>query len=192
MGLALSISRPVTQTESVPTPYLRRINSLSDKHSCVEQGTYDPDRKALGEWSLEKFPRLTIKQPIAGESTYSPTQLNKVTDSVLRDPAAVECLTKLTPSSSPWEDRKPGFENDIEVIRSVENKPLPLESVQCPTLIVHGTADDDVPYFVAMRAHARIENSEFYTMDDAGHLLWIDPATAEMNRHQTNFVSAHA
>jgi pimeloyl-ACP methyl ester carboxylesterase len=146
----------------------------------------------LGEWSLKKFPHSTIKQLIAGESTYSPTRVNEVTESVLQDLAAVEFLTKLTQSSSPWQDRKPGFENDIKVIRSVENEPLPLESVQCPTLIVHGTADGDVPYFVATRAHARIENSELYTMDDACHLLWIDPATAEKNRHQTNFVSAHA
>ncbi len=144
-----------------------------------------------GEWSLEKFPKSTIKQLIASESTYPPEQVKEVTERVLRDPAAVEFLTQLTQSSSPWEDRRAGFDNDIEVIQSVEHEPLPLESVKCPTLIVHGTADDDVPYFVAERAHERLENSELYAMEDACHLLWIDPGAAEMDRHQTNFVSTH-
>jgi pimeloyl-ACP methyl ester carboxylesterase len=151
-----------------------------------------PQGIRLGEWMMAKFPGPTVKQLIAGESTYSAEQVKEATERVMQDPKLMKFLEVLTKSSSPWEDRQPGFDNDIEVIQSVEVEPLPLEAVQCPTLIIHGSADDDVPYSVAVKAHERINNSELYTMADACHLLWIDPGVGDMEQRQIDFVRAHA
>ena len=115
----------------------------------------------MGEWMISKFPRPTIKQLIAEESTYSAKQVSQATDRVMSDPDLIEFLQGMTRSGTPWEDRRQGFDNDMDAIRSIEKEPLPLQQIRCPTLIVHGTADDDVPYSVAVQAHERVEKSEF-------------------------------
>ncbi|MFT7654070.1 MAG: pimeloyl-ACP methyl ester carboxylesterase [Candidatus Azotimanducaceae bacterium] len=145
----------------------------------------------FGEWMLAKFPQATVKQLIAEESTYSKDEVNEVTNRVMNDPSLLSFVATMTQSSTPWEDRQHGFDNDLKVIFGVEDKPLPLESVACPTLIVHGTADDDVPYTVAVQAHERIAESELYAMENACHLLWIDANIDEMNRRQVAFIHAH-
>jgi pimeloyl-ACP methyl ester carboxylesterase len=140
---------------------------------------------------ISKFPRPTIKQLIAEESTYSAKQVSQATDRVMSDPDLIEFLQGMTRSGTPWEDRRQGFDNDMDAIRSIEKEPLPLQQIRCPTLIAHGTADDDVPYSVAVQAHERIERSELYTMENACHLLWIDPGVDEMNRRQVAFLRDH-
>ena len=146
----------------------------------------------MGEWMISKFPQATVKQLIKEESTYSADQVKQATERVMSDPGLLNFLKDMSQSSTPWEDRQKGFDNDIEVIRAVEEEPLPLEAVQCPTLIVHGTADDDVPYSVAVQAHERIGESELHTMENACHLLWIDPGIEEMNQRQVEFLRMHA
>ena len=146
----------------------------------------------MSEWMISRFPRATVRQLIGEESTYSADRVKQATERVMSDPGLLNFLRDLTQSSTPWEDRQQGFHNDIEVIRAVEEQPLPLEAVQCPTLIVHGTADDDVPYRVAVQAHERIGGSELHTMENACHLLWIDPGIEEMNQRQVEFLRNHA
>lgn len=146
----------------------------------------------MGAWMFSKFPQITVKQLIGEESTYSTDEVKQVTERVMSDPRLLEFFQGLTQSSTPWEDRQQGFDNDIEVIRAVAEDPLPLEAVRCPTLIMHGTADDDVPYGVAVQAHERIRESELHTMEDACHLLWIDQGIEEMNQRQVEFLRAHA
>ena len=146
----------------------------------------------MGEWMLSKFPRATVKQLIKEESTYSADQVKQATERVTSDPRLMKFLKVMTQSSTPWEDRQQGFDNDIEMIRAVEDEPLPLEMVKCPTLIVHGTADDDVPYSVAVQAHERMAESELHTMENACHLLWIDPGIEAMNQRQVEFMRTHA
>ncbi|MEM7018629.1 MAG: alpha/beta hydrolase [Pseudomonadota bacterium] len=145
----------------------------------------------MGEWMLSKFPRATVKQVIGEESTYSAEQVKQATDRVMSDSRLMDFLKGMTQSSTPWEDRRQGFDNDIEAIRAIEKEPLPLEAVQCPTLIVHGTADDDVPYSVAVQAHSRMKEAELYTVENACHLLWIDPGIEAMNQRQVEFLRAH-
>ena len=145
----------------------------------------------LSEWMLEKFPQATVKQLISQESTYSADEVNELTRRVISDSQLMDFVQALISSSTPWEDRQPGFDADIETIRGIADVPLPLESVQCPTLIVHGTADDDVPYDVAVAAQERLQNAELYSMENACHLLWIDAAVAQMNQRQVEFLQHH-
>ena len=41
--------------------------------------------------------------------------------------------------------------------------------VQCPTLVVHGTADESVPFGHAEQLHAALPDSHLLAMEDAGH-----------------------
>ena len=93
-------------------------------------------------------------------------------------------------SNTPWEDRSAGFYNDLDVIRRIASEPLPLEQVQCPTLIVHGTADNDVPYSNSQQAAKRICDATLYTIEGAHHLLWLSDQAPAMIRTQTDFLKA--
>ena len=146
----------------------------------------------MGEWMLEKFPQATVKQLIAQESTFSADQVKRLTEHVMANAGLLEFVTVMTQSGTPWEDRQQGFDADIETILGLEADPLPLEAITCPTLIVHGSADNDVPYSVAAQAHERIDGSELYTMENACHLLWLDPDVDAMNQRQVEFVRGHS
>ena len=68
---------------------------------------------------------------------------------------------------------------------------LPLEDVQCPTLIAHGTADGDVPFSHAEAAYNSIPNAQLYMMEGACHLLWLSENADEMVHAEIEFVKAH-
>jgi pimeloyl-ACP methyl ester carboxylesterase len=47
---------------------------------------------------------------------------------------------------------------------------LPLDNIRCPTLIIHGDADNDVPPRDAEYAHAAIAGSELLWINKASHI----------------------
>jgi len=64
--------------------------------------------------------------------------------------------------------RKAGLDNDFT---QFQNLNLPLESVHAPTLIVHGTLDQTVPFEHAEYALARVPNAQLYAIEGAGHMM---------------------
>jgi pimeloyl-ACP methyl ester carboxylesterase len=145
----------------------------------------------LSAWSLRKFPKATLKQLLKDESTFDDARIEQVASDAVANPSHMQFLYTLVQSSTPWEDRRTGFDADMETIGSLADEPLPLETIRCPTLIVHGSADADVPYAVGVEAHKRIAGSVLYTVENASHLLWIDEGIEEVNRQQADFAREH-
>jgi 2-hydroxy-6-oxonona-2,4-dienedioate hydrolase len=67
----------------------------------------------------------------------------------------------------------------------------PLERIDCPTLIVHGTADRNVPFSHAQRAHDAIAGSELRAFDGGDHFISIT-RSSEIDALVGEFVAAHA
>ncbi len=67
----------------------------------------------------------------------------------------------------------------------------PLEQITCPTLIIHGTADRNVPFSHAQRAHDAIAGSELRAFDGGDHFISIT-RSAEIDSLVGEFVAAHA
>jgi len=82
--------------------------------------------------------------------------------------------------------RKSGFENDM---KQFQNLDLPLDSIGVPTLIVHGTKDQSVPYEHAEYAAARVKNSRLHAIEGAGHMMPFAHET-EVNKAVTDFFSS--
>ena len=97
----------------------------------------------------------------------------------------------LTISSTPAGLLKNGFYNDLEQYEEIEKNGLPLERINCPTLIVHGTADGDVKFIHAETAHRLIQNAELYRMEDAFHIVWFSDLAEEMFHTQVEFLKTH-
>jgi len=94
-------------------------------------------------------------------------QTNNLKDPVLGalGSAALETLV-------PFGRRASGVENDRTQFAQLSA--WPLGSISCPTLILHGARDKDVPVADAQFAHERIEGSELVILQGADHGM---PAT---------------
>ncbi len=79
--------------------------------------------------------------------------------------------------------RKEGFDNDFT---QFQNLALPLEAIRVPTLVVHGTDDQAVPFEHAEHAVGRIAQAQLHAIEGAGHMMPF-AHEAEVNDAVTEF-----
>lgn len=74
-------------------------------------------------------------------------------------------------ASAPYSLRRAGLLNDLMQEGRIGN--WPLSQIHCPTLILQGTADQNVPPADAKYAHAQIAESQLKELPGADHLMII-------------------
>jgi pimeloyl-ACP methyl ester carboxylesterase len=82
-----------------------------------------------------------------------------------------------------------GEANDYFQFARLED--LPLHRIICPTLILHGTADKNLPISHSERAHEQIVGSELYRFVGADHFMLIT-RYKEIQRVEGAFLAKHA
>ena len=87
------------------------------------------------------------------------------------DPEITAIATAILNSAVPYAKRKDGWDNDTEQWTKLAE--LPLSSIQCPTLILQGTADQNVPPAQAELAHLEIAGSKLVTLPGEDHWMLI-------------------
>ena len=101
-----------------------------------------------------------------------------------------EFARALLQSLAPYGPRRDGLENDLEQFARIDG-PLPLQKIQCPTLICHGRRDGDVGYEHAETAHRLIPKSRLHTLERGSHVVWLSEGAEEMLRVQREFLRKH-
>jgi len=81
--------------------------------------------------------------------------------------------------------RKIGMDNDFV---QFEKLALPLEAIRVPTLIVHGTKDQAVPFEHAEYAVARVPGARLHAIEGAGHMMPF-AREEEINAVVTDFLA---
>ncbi|HSH03402.1 MAG TPA: alpha/beta hydrolase [Anaerolineae bacterium] len=71
----------------------------------------------------------------------------------------------------PSSDWREGVMNDIEVLVGLRH--MPLEAIQAPTLVVHGTGDVIVPYQVALDTLRRVPRAQLRTIERGTHVMVV-------------------
>ena len=89
----------------------------------------------------------------------------------LRDPLTNDYARAMIESAIPTRRRIEGFENDQSNLADLSA--LRLDEVQVPTLILHGTADTNVPYAHAKHAEQTIPRATLVTFDGYDHFIHI-------------------
>lgn len=79
--------------------------------------------------------------------------------------------TAILNSTVPAASRAAGHENDVGQWAAISE--LPLKSVHCPTFILQGTADSNVPIAHGEFAHAQIAGSQFVRLPGEEHCMVI-------------------
>jgi pimeloyl-ACP methyl ester carboxylesterase len=74
--------------------------------------------------------------------------------------------------------RKDGYKNDMQQFEAI--KSYPLEKITVPTLVVHGTSDDEVPFDHARTLERMIPHVKLLAIEGGGHMVFYTHARTVM------------
>lgn len=144
----------------------------------------------FGMWLWDLFakssPKSTVRQLISMESSLTPKQAVELLDHIMEDPKKVEYAVDMIESTCPISLRKVGLHNDLEQCAALAY--LPLQSLRCPTLIMHGTADSDVPIQHAEFVAAYVPGAEFCRVEGGFHLLKLSDQADNLHSTKCAFL----
>ena len=138
---------------------------------------------------MERLPRLAVGQLLKIESTLGASERARVTADILASPEKLEYLRRVLADAPPFDLLRAGFDNDIEQFGAIEQ--LPLGQVRCPTLVVHGTHDRDVPFSHGEKSAREIAGAEFHRVDKGWHFLALSDDAEESARAEVAFLREH-
>jgi pimeloyl-ACP methyl ester carboxylesterase len=118
--------------------------------------------------------------------TLEPEELDEYVDEVMEIPEQVAWYKRFVRTTCPMSLRNAGLNNDLEQLGQVSFDNL--DVIECPTLVVHGTADGDVAYTNAEFLASSIPNARLYSLDGVGHIVWLGEHVPEMNSEILEFL----
>jgi pimeloyl-ACP methyl ester carboxylesterase len=143
----------------------------------------------LADIIAKHAPLLLGWATIEMESSLEEDKVIKLMRDIMKDEQRVKILMDLIRSMSPAMLRKKGLKNDLKQLKMINN--LPLEHVNTPTLVIHGTDDLDVPLEHGQRAARLIPNAEIYIVEKGFHILALSDAADEINEKRIMFLKTH-
>ncbi|HJP79145.1 MAG TPA: alpha/beta hydrolase [Pseudonocardiaceae bacterium] len=135
-----------------------------------------------------RAPRQLVTQLLRAESCLTAEQIREQAEHVLRSPEIMAWLRGFTGTLYPYRARRAGTDNDTVQLAAITE--LPLASIRCPTLVVHGTHDADVPFEHGERAHAQIGGAEHRWIEEGSHLgFWLAPSAEPVRLAAREFLA---
>ncbi|MBM4273465.1 MAG: alpha/beta hydrolase [Deltaproteobacteria bacterium] len=155
------------EIDSVCLSYQPDVSPLEEKLYLSKAGIW------LLRFFLDHFPEATVKSFLRTESTLDRHDIAQRAKHILKDKTRFEFLRFLIATMSErLSERQAGVDNDLTQLAAITQ--LPIASIACPTLIIHGTADKDVPPRHAEYAKATITGSELYWVEGGSHVgFWV-------------------
>jgi len=167
----------------IAAQYPQRVKGLVLESPVTQPFTHGCTRGIHGNLLLSDFgsfimkqliayaPHYSIKRMLDRESTYDKKRLRTEARRIFEDPGKRQNAMTTLRHCLPATRRLPGMKNDARQLAHLGEADL--HRVVCPTLIVHGTCDGDVPFKHAEHAQARIRNSKLVAVPEANHLLCV-------------------
>lgn len=174
---------------------LIEIDSISVKYtkkqelSKLEEGIY---LSKLGIWLLgffmRHFPSAAVKNFLETESSLDKHEIGKRVKEIVKDKDKFAFLNLLFQTmSEKYDQRKAGIDNDLKQLMAIDK--LPLSNISCPTLIINGDADTDVPKNHAEYAHKAIKGSELYWIKGGSHIgFWTADSAYEAQEYAVKWL----
>lgn len=157
------------------------IDSVSGRHDVPE--TAVPLAQAIfmnssTQWLFgalaRRSPTWMLRAILRDTGYYTKSQLRAHLDFTLASPEALAFGRGLLGAFFPYRPSKAGSDNDTAVSRGLA--PLPLEGIECPALIIHGTHDADVKFHHGVYAYEQIAGAERIWIEEGSHLgFWLSP-----------------
>ena len=160
-----------------------------DDVSKVEEWMYlsKPGQWLMG-YFFKHFPASVVNSFLKTESTLEKHDLGKRVKEIVRDAnkfALIDAMFRTM--SDRFEERKAGAENDIAVGSAIDK--MPLDKIRCPTLIIHGDADNDVPPRDAEYAHEAITGAQLLWINKASHIgFWVADDAYKVQKYAVDWL----
>lgn len=140
---------------------------------------------------MERFPRLLLGEAFRGIGYFTKEQTKRQVEHVLNEPQALDWMKALLETMYPYSERKKGNVNDMEEFLKLTH--LPLEQIQCPSLIIHGTHDADVKFFDGVYAYEHIPGAVRYWIEEGDHTgFWLSQHARQAQEYARAFLKQHA
>ena len=144
----------------------------------------------IGVWIYDiltrRWPSLSMREMFKENVNLDSERLNAYVKEVMAIPEQVSWYKRFIRTTCPMSPRMPGLNNDLEHLERVEFTDL--GAIECPTLVIHGTADMDVSYSNAEYSAATIPNAKLYPLENVGHVVWLGKHVAKMNSSMIAFL----
>ncbi len=148
------------------------------------------DSSDIGSWMRLELANTDVSRVLASLSSRgdsaSPEKRSEWMRFVCGDSAQVDWFRAFIGTLAPADVRKAGYRNDVAQLAAW--KPLPMNRIKAPTLIVHGTTDKVFPFADAKNAAAAIGNCRLIPVEDAGHLVLLGPAAKDLRAQVSQFL----
>jgi pimeloyl-ACP methyl ester carboxylesterase len=181
--------------------YPERVRSLV-AFAAVSQAYPTPKLKFVDRLLLQTRPGnrllsyLAAKQPeqfvtgvLASEGFLSRKLLKERVAHVMAHPDKRDFVVGLGLTAEQTAERRIGYDNDIREFGDITT--LELERISAPTLVIHGTADSDVPFSHGEFAAGRIPGAELLALETGTHLaFYTHPESAEAQRRAVSLLGA--
>jgi LPXTG-motif cell wall-anchored protein len=156
----------------------RSTHSLLGRVVFSRSGKWLVDLGSCGIALLARcWPGLLVRTFFNASEDLAPGKAKERRAYVLGHPEQLGFFRRLTMSGLPLSVRQAGIRNDL---RQYARLPVyPLERIQCPTLVLHGRADGNVPFAHAEFVAGTVAGAELHAIEDCGHLIWVGPAAAQ-------------
>jgi pimeloyl-ACP methyl ester carboxylesterase len=168
----------------------RSTNSLIGR-IIFSRGRWLGDLGAWGAHLVARYwPGLLIRSLLNASDDLEPSMAEKRFSYVMRHPKQVEFFRRVAASGMPLSVRQKGLRNDLDQFAKL---PIyPLERITCPTLVLHGRADGNVPFAHAEFVAGSVPNAELFALEDCGHFIWVGPGAGQYDHRVKAFLSKYA
>jgi len=169
----------------------RSTNTLIGRVLFTKSGTWLADFLAWGMHLLARWwPAMLIRSLLSASDDLDRSKAEQRRSYVLRHPAQVAFFRRVVESGMPLSVRQTGLGNDLHQFAHLPV--YPLEQITCPTLVVHGRADGNVPLAHAEFVAGAVPNAELLALDDCGHFVWVGPGAGQAAGKVRAFLTRHA
>ncbi len=139
--------------------------------------------KFIGDMKPEWF----LNELFKSESYFTKKQIKEYVDFVMKKPELVEFMKAFILSMNPYNERKIGTENDMELYKRLTH--MPVEKIKIPALIIHGTHDADVKFYDGVYAYEHIEGAKRFWIEEGSHLgFWLSKNYEKAQQYARQFI----
>jgi pimeloyl-ACP methyl ester carboxylesterase len=135
-------------------------------------------------------PALLAKWFFRGSETLDKPAIRRRVDQLMRDPAQIAWMRRLVSYLLPLSLRRTGLRNDLAQFASMPE--YPVERIACPTLVVHGRFDGNVPLEHGEFVARGVPGARMHVVEGCGHLVWLSERAGEVRDVVMEFLREHA
>ncbi len=135
------------------------------------------------------WPARAARWCFKGSETLDSAAISRRVEQFRKDPAQVEWLRMLIAYLFPISLRKVGLANDLEQFAAIDE--YPVGRIACPTLVVHGRHDGNIPFEHAEFVAAGVPGAELFVVEGCGHLVWLSEHAGAVRAKVADFLKRH-